>query len=138
VPSRRRKYVASGIGIGETVTCTPRLCGLDPQIVLSPSSAGRRDSVGIQGDPDPDLISTSYVERQNLTMRMGMRRFTRLTNAFSKKVENLAAAVALHFMHYNFARPHKSLANPYPRTPAMAAGVADHIWTLSEMAVLLD
>lgn len=92
----------------------------------------------VQGDPDPDLISTSYVERQNLTMRMGMRRFTRLTNAFSKKVENLAAAVALHFMHYNFARPHKSLANPYPRTPAMAGGVADHAWTLEEIAGLLE
>lgn len=92
----------------------------------------------IQGDPDPDLISTSYVERQNLTMRMGMRRFTRLTNAFSKKVENLAAAVALHFMFYNFARPHQSLADPYPRTPAMAAGVADHVWNLAEIAALLD
>lgn len=92
----------------------------------------------VQGDPDPDLISTSYVERQNLTMRMGMRRLTRLTNAFSKKIENLAAAVALHFMHYNFARPHKSLANPYPRTPAMAAGVADHVWSLEEIAGLLD
>ena len=92
----------------------------------------------IQGDPDPGLISTSYVERQNLTMRMGMRRFTRLTNAFSKKVENLAAAVSLHFFHYNFARPHRSLANPYPRTPAMAAGIADHIWTLDEIAGLLE
>ncbi len=91
----------------------------------------------IQGDPDPDRISTSYVERQNLTMRMGMRRFTRLTNAFSKKVENHAAAVALHFMYVNFARPHKSLANPYPRTPAMAAGLADHIWTCEEIAALL-
>ena len=92
----------------------------------------------IQGNPDPAKISTSYVERQNLTMRMGMRRFTRLTNAFSKKVENLAHAVSLHYMHYNFARPHKSLANPYPRTPAMAAGVADHVWTLEEIAGLLD
>jgi len=92
----------------------------------------------VQGDPDPDLISTSYVERQNLTMRMGMRRFTRLTNAFSKKIENLAAAVSLHFFHYNFARPRASLANPYPRTPAMAAGVADHVWTLGEIAALLD
>jgi len=92
----------------------------------------------IQGDPDPELISTSYVERQNLTMRMRMRRFTRLTNAFSKKVENLAAAVALHFMHYNFARPHAGLADPYPRTPAMAAGVDDHVWTLQEIAGLLD
>jgi IS1 family transposase len=92
----------------------------------------------IQGDPDPGLISTSYVERQNLTMRMGMRRFTRLTNGFSKKVENLAAAVSLHFLHYNFARPHKTLADPYPRTPAMAAGVADHVWTLPEIVGLLD
>lgn len=88
----------------------------------------------VQGEPDPSLISTSYVERQNLTMRMGMRRFTRLTNAFSKKVENLAHAVSLHFMHYNFARVHKSLSNPYPTTPSMAAGVADHVWTLTEIA----
>ncbi|MGH2513813.1 MAG: IS1 family transposase, partial [Candidatus Limnocylindrales bacterium] len=79
-----------------------------------------------------------YVERQNLTMRMGLRRFTRLTNGFSKKVENHAAAIALHFMYVNFARPHKSLANPYPRTPAMAAGLADHIWTCEEIAALLD
>lgn len=92
----------------------------------------------IQGNPDRALISTSYVERQNLTMRMGMRRMTRLTNAFSKKVENLAAAVSLHFLHYNFARPHKTLADPYARTPAMAAGVADHVWTLKEIAGLLD
>ena len=91
-----------------------------------------------RGDPDPSKISTSYVERQNLTMRMGMRRFTRLTNGFSKKVDNHMAAVALHFMHYNFARPHKTLANPYPRTPAMAAGVADHIWTMTEIAALLN
>jgi len=92
----------------------------------------------ISGNPDPRRISTSYVERQNLTMRMGMRRMTRLTNAFSKKAENLAHAVSLHFMHYNFARPHKSLKDPYPTTPAMAAGVADHIWTLQEIAGLLD
>jgi IS1 family transposase/lambda repressor-like predicted transcriptional regulator len=88
------------------------------------------------GDPDLAKVSTSYVERQNLTMRMGMRRFTRLTNGFSKKVENHTAAVAIHSMHYNFARPHKSLAKPYPRTPAMAAGVADHIWSLREIAEL--
>src|SRR5207253_3458055 len=94
-----------------------------------PKCLGTRREVKI-GDPDDDHISTSYVERQNLTMRMGMRRFTRLTNAFSKKVENLAAAVSLHFLHYNFARPHKSLSKPYPTTPAMAAGVAGHVWTL--------
>lgn len=92
----------------------------------------------LKGDPDPDRISTSYVERQNLTMRMGMRRFTRLTNGFSKKVENLAHAVSLHFLYYNFARPHAALKDPYPRTPAMAAGVADHVWTLEEIAGLMD
>jgi IS1 family transposase len=91
-----------------------------------------------RGYPDPAKISTSYVERSNLTMRMGMRRCTRLTNGFSKKVENFSHAVALHYMHYNFARPHTTLANPYPRTPAMAAGVADHVWTLREIAALLD
>ena len=84
------------------------------------------------GSPDMAKISTSYVERQNLTMRMGMRRFTRLTNGFSKKVENLEHAVSLHFMHYNFARIHKSLRV----TPAMAAGISDHVWSLEEIATL--
>jgi IS1 family transposase len=98
----------------------------------------------ITGAPDPDRISTSYVERQNLTMRMGMRRFTRLTNGFSKKIENLAHAVSLHYMHYNFARVHASLTIEHAdgtrtkRTPAMAAGVTDHVWTLAEIAGLLD
>ena len=92
----------------------------------------------IQGNPDPTKISTSYVERQNLTMRMGMRRFTRLTNGFSKKVQNHAASIALHFLYMNHGRPHKSLAKPYSRTPAMAAGLADHIWTCEEIAALLD
>ena len=89
----------------------------------------------IQGDPDFAHINTSYVERNNLTMRMGMRRFTRLTNAFSKKLENHAYAVALHFMHYNFARPHQSLKG---RSPAMAAGVSDHVWSTFEIAELLE
>ncbi len=88
-----------------------------------------------QGCPNPHHISTSYVERQNLTMRMSMRRFTRLTNAFSKKVENLAAAVSLHFIHYNFCRKHQSLSG---QTPAMAAGVADHVWSVEEVVALLD
>jgi len=92
----------------------------------------------MQGNPNPKLISTSYVERQNLTMRMSMRRFTRLTNAFSKKIENLEYAVALHFMYYNFARTHKSLANPYPRTPAIAAGIENHIWSIEEIVNLID
>lgn len=90
------------------------------------------------GNPDLAKVSTSYIERQNLTMRMNMRRYMRLTNAFSKKLESHAAAVALHFMAYNYVRPHKTLAYPYPRTPAMAAGVADHIWSLTEIAALLD
>ncbi|MGA3057878.1 MAG: IS1 family transposase [Candidatus Limnocylindrales bacterium] len=92
----------------------------------------------VSGEPDESKINTSYVERQNLTMRMGMRRFTRMTNGRSKKLQNHAAAIALHFLYINFARPHKSLANPYPRTPAMAAGIADHIWTCEEIAALLD
>jgi hypothetical protein len=92
----------------------------------------------MRGNPDPEKINTSYVERQNLTMRMGMRRYTRLTNGFSKKVENLSHAVALHYMHYNFARPHKTLSKAGPTTPTMAAGVADHVWTLREIAELLE
>ncbi len=86
------------------------------------------------GNPDEKHVSTSFVERQNLTMRMSMRRFTRLTNAFSKKIENLRHAVALHFMYYNFGRIHKTLGV----TPAMAAGVADHVWTLEEIATLAE
>jgi IS1 family transposase len=81
------------------------------------------------GDPNPKYISTSFVERQNLTMRMQMRRFTRLTNAFSKKLENLKAAVALHFAFYNFCRIHASLRV----TPAMQAGITDHVWGLNEL-----
>jgi hypothetical protein len=104
----------------------------------SPNKVTSEDIRVVAGDPDPSLVSTSIVERQNLTMRMGMRRFTRLTNGFSKKVENHAASVALHVRYMNFARPHKSLANPYPRTPAVAAGIADHIWTCEEIAALLD
>jgi IS1 family transposase len=86
------------------------------------------------GDPDPDHISTSHIERLNLTMRMSMRRYTRLTNAFSKKVENLAAAVSLHFMHYNFCRVHQTLGT----TPAVAAGITDHVWTVHEIIDLLE
>ncbi|MFH0983412.1 MAG: IS1 family transposase [Planctomycetota bacterium] len=88
----------------------------------------------ISGLPDKAHVSTSYVERQNLTMRMSMRRFTRLTNGFSKKVENLMHAVALHYMHYNFARVHQTLRT----TPAMAAGLCDHVWTIAEIVGLLD
>jgi IS1 family transposase len=88
----------------------------------------------IMGNPDPMHISTSYVERLNLTMRMHMRRFTRLTNAHSKKIENHIYAVALHFMYYNFAKIHETLRV----TPAMEAGVSDHVWELSEIVALAD
>ncbi len=86
------------------------------------------------GNPGPEHVSTSFVERQNLTMRMSMRRFTRLTNAFSRKLEDHAHAVALHFLHYNFARVHKCLRV----TPAMEAGIAGHVWSLEEIAALPD
>jgi hypothetical protein len=95
----------------------------------------------VSGNPDVTKISNSYVERQNLTMRMGMHRFTRLTNAFSKEVENHAHAISLHFMHYNFCRPHQTLTNKDGGTktaPAMAAGVARAPWSLTQLAVLLD
>jgi len=99
----------------------------------SPSKFVRSEKRRISGDPDIKKVSTSHVERQNLTMRMSMRRFTRLTNAFSKKIENLEHAVALHFMYYNFGRIHKTLRV----TPAMEAGISDHVWTLEEIAGLV-
>lgn len=88
----------------------------------------------IEGKPKRDNISTSFVERQNLTMRMGMRRFTRLTNAFSKKIDNLEHAVALHFMHYNFCRIHQSLRS----TPAMRSGLTNKVWSITDIVGLLD
>ena len=94
---------------------------------------GARKAI-ITGNPDHDHVSTSYTERQNLTMRMHMRRFTRLTNAFSKKLANHEAAIALHFMHYNFARVHQTLRV----TPAMEAGISKHVWNLEEIVELLD
>ena len=100
----------------------------------SPSKFESAEVRVIAGRPMKADVSTSYVERANLTMRMGMRRFTRLTNGFSKKVANLEHAVSLHFMHYNFARIHKTLKI----TPAMAAGITDRIWTLAEIAALAD
>jgi IS1 family transposase len=104
-----------------------------PETRYSPAACiGTRTGV-LSGSPDPKHISTSYVERQNLSMRMGMRRFTRLTNGFSKKFENHAHQVALYFMHYNYCRVHSSLRV----TPAMEAGLTDHIWTLAELCSIL-
>ncbi|MGY4481558.1 IS1 family transposase [Bradyrhizobium sp. LM3.2] len=88
----------------------------------------------IMGNPDPDLINTSFVERQNLTMRMSMRRFTRLTNAFSKKFENHCHALALYFVFYNFCRVHKTLG----ATPAMAAGLIDRVMKVTDVVALID
>ena len=114
------------------------------QKIYGPSPDGQRryspaECVGIQtrvieGNPDPAHISTSYAERQNLTMRMSIRRFTRLTNAFSKKLENHAHAVALHYMHYNFVRIHKTLR----MSPAMAAGVSDTLRDVEWIVSLID
>jgi hypothetical protein len=107
-----------------------------------PHPAGRYSPAQIQGtktfccsgDPDPKHISTSYVERQNLTMRMSMRRFTRLSKGFSKKAENHAHSVAIHFMHYNFVRIHQSLRV----TPAMASGVSKTLWSLTDMVRVIE
>ena len=113
-----------------------KIYGADPQAETrySPAKCIGAEKHPRIGDPDPKHISTSYVERSNLTMRMHMRRFTRLTNAFSKKVENHAAAIALHTMYYNFVRIHQTLRV----TPAMAAGVADKLWEVSDIVAMLE
>ncbi|MBB5351390.1 IS1 family transposase [Haloferula luteola] len=105
-----------------------------PERKYSPAECTGAKKVDITGKPDKKHVSTSYVERQNLTMRMGMRRFTRLTNSFSKKLENHEHAIALHYMHYNFCRIHQTLRV----TPAMEAGVSNHVWSLEEVVALLD
>lgn len=105
----------------------------EPEHRYSPAVCIGAKQQPVSGDPDPKHIGTSYVERQNLTMRMSMRRFTRLTNAFSKKVENLAHAVALHFMHYNFCRIHQTLRV----TPAIEAGVTDRVWDVANIVELI-
>lgn len=100
----------------------------------SPAECMGCRAIPMAGNAKARDLSTSFVERQNLTMRMQMRRFTRLTNAFSKKIENHGYAVALHFMHYNFCHVHQALRV----TPAMEAGIADHVWTVEEVVKLLD
>lgn len=108
--------------------------GRTAQVRYSPPVCVGAEERLINGTPESRHISTSFAERQNLTMRMSMRRFTRLTNAFSKKVDNLSFAVALHFMYYNFCRIHQSLRV----TPAMASGVTSRIWDISDIVKLLD
>ena len=111
-----------------------KLPGVDAATRYSPPQCTGIRKMVIEGDPDPDNISTSYVERQNLNMRMSMRRFTRLTNAFSKKLDNHMHAVALHFMYYNFCRIHHTLKV----TPAMEAGVVDRLWEIEDIIRLVD
>ena len=124
----RRRRVRRGHRLRHAVEDLRR--GSEPEKRYSPAGVPRlQGGGGRPGQPDPKHISTSYVERQNLTMRMSIRRFTRLTNAFSKKIENHAAAVALYFMYYNFGRVHQTLRV----TPAMEAGVSDHVWSVEEI-----
>jgi len=115
-----------------------KIYGIDQQgqgqRTYSPTACIGAKKVKIVGSPNVDHVSTSFVERSNLTMRMNMRRFTRLTNAFSKKLENHACAIALHFMYYNFSRVHQTLKT----SPAVAAGIADHVWSIEEIVNLLD
>ena len=112
-------------------TCAAERAG---EARYSPPECTETRKVAVIGNPDPDHVSTSHVERHNLTLRMSMRRFTRLTNAFSKKVENLEHAVALHFTHYNFCRHHQTLWV----TPAMAAGLTDRVWEVADLIRLID
>jgi hypothetical protein len=130
VPADKQGQVGYGI---DYATLT-KMYGVDPNAErrYSPPVCLGSTSEVVQGSPDPKHISTSYVERQNLTMRM--RRFTRLTNAFSKKVEMHEHAVALHFMHYNFAKIHQTLRV----TPVMAAGVTSRLWSIEDIVALLE
>jgi IS1 family transposase len=105
-----------------------------PEVRYSPAQCIGAKRAVVSGMPDFNHVSTSYTERQNLTMRMSMRRFTRLTNAFSKKVENHEHSIAIHYMYYNFGRIHQSLRV----TPAMEAGIADHVWSLEEIISLIS
>jgi IS1 family transposase len=133
-----RTYVNAVIGaFGNDIdyAILHKVYGAEPanEARYSPAKCIGTEQLRVIGGPDPRYISTSYIERQNLTMRMQMRRFTRLTNAFSKKIENHIAAIALHYMHYNFCRIHQTLRI----TPAMAAGISDHVWSLGEVVSLI-
>lgn len=134
----RPYLVAVDAAFGENVdyAMLVKIYGADPQAETrySPAKCLGAEKKPKIGNPDPKHISTSYAERSNLTMRMHMRRFTRLTNAFSKKVENHAAAIALHTMYYNFVRIHQALKV----TPAMAAGVTDKLWEMDDLVALVE
>ncbi len=129
--------VDGAFGIEIDYAMLVKMYGENPETKMqkrySPAQFIASKKEAMTGNPERKYISTSYAERQNLTMRMSMRRFTRLTNGFSKKVENHAYHVALHYMHYNFCRIHKSLRV----TPAMAAGVTDRLWEVEDIVALL-
>ena len=105
-----------------------------PAVRYSPAQCIGCEQRPMIGNPDPKHITTSFIERQNLTMRMSNRRFTRLTNAFSKRIESHIASIALHYAHYNFCRVHQTLRV----TPAMAARLTDHVWELQEILALVQ
>lgn len=124
--------VEEAFGAGVDYAQLIKIYGAAPESAkgrYSPADCTGIKKVRVEGNPDIDHVSTSYVERQNLTMRMSMRRFTRLTNAFSKKLDNHIHALALYFVHYNFCRIHKTLKT----SPAMAAGIADTLWSLENV-----
>lgn len=127
--------VEEAFGMNVDYAMLVKLYGSDGQneTRYSPATCIGCRSEAITGSPDPKHVSTSYAERANLTMRMSMRRFTRLTNGFSKKLENHVAALSLYFMFYNFGRIHQTLRC----TPAMKAGVTDHVWDIDEIVALL-
>jgi IS1 family transposase len=128
--------VVSAFGESVDYAMLVKAYGNDPEAEkrYSPAACTACNEEAVIGEPESEHISTSYIERQNLTMRIGIRRFTRLTNAFSKKIENHAAAVSLHMMYYNFGRVHMTLKT----APAVAAGVADHVWSIEEIIALMD
>lgn len=127
--------VESAFGSNVDYAMLVKLYGADHEgeATYSPAKCIGCRSVEVSGSPEPEHISTSFVERHNLTMRMSMKRFSRLTNAFSKKVENHVAALSLYFMYYNFCRVHQTLRV----TPAMEAGISDHVWKVEEIVALL-
>lgn len=136
--AERIQLTSDGYKAYETVVDSTFAGNVDYAMLKKIYSASNRyigaDRQVMNGNPDKTKISTSYIERQNLTMRMSMRRFTRKTNGFSKKLQNHTCAIALHFMWYNYGRIHKTLKV----TPAMEAGITDHIWTLQEIVGLIS
>lgn len=130
----RESFGANGVDYAMLVKKYGKGSGNSPEVRYSPGECIGIEKQPKMGNPNVDHISTSIVERQNLTMRMGMRRFTRLTNGFSKSVEHHMASIAIHFMHYNFVRVHQTLR----MSPAMKAGVTNHLWKIGDLVDLLD